>query len=125
MQIDDDVNDDVNDDDRKERQRDRERRAVGGRMRMCGDLFSLITDERCGGVFLSLSLFVPVLCGVEDFCFARVVVSSPKSVVAKSFPFFIVFLPRMKKFKNLDFETLYDLLKKKKKKKREREESKR
>ena len=75
---------------------------------------------------LSLSFCTCFVCGVEDFCFARVVVSSPKSVVAKSFPFFIVFLPRMKKFKNLDFETLYDLLKKKKREReREREESKR
>ena len=95
-------------------------------MRTCGDLFSLNYGREVVCVFLSLSLslFVPVLCGVEDFCFARVVVSSPKSVVAKSFPFFIVFLPRMKKFKNLDFETLYDLLKKKKRE-REGEESKR
>ena len=49
-------------------------------MRMCGDLFSLNYGREVVCLSLSLSLFVPVLCGVEDFCFARVVVSSPKSV---------------------------------------------
>ena len=94
MQIDDDVNDDVNDDDRKERQRDRERRAVGGRMRMCGDLFSLITDERCGGVFLSLSLFVPVLC-VGSKTFALLVSSCrlQKASSQSRFPFLSFFYP--------------------------------
>ena len=57
-------------------------------MRMCVETsFHSITDERWCVSFslsLSLSLFVKNLCfvfGVEDFCFARVVVvSSPKSV---------------------------------------------
>ena len=113
MQIDDDVNDDVNDDDRKERQRDRERRARREDEDVCGDLFSTLNYGRevvCLFLSLSLSFFVKNLCFVWGrrllLCSCRRVVVSKKRRYSR-FPF-------------LDFETLYDLLKK-----RERERERR
>ena len=112
MQIDDDVNDDVNDDDRKERQRDRERRARREDEDVCGDLFSLNTDERWCLFLLSLSLSLsfrkkPLFCFWGSKTFALLVSSScrPQKRRYSRFPF-------------LDFETLYDLLKKREKERR-------
>ena len=81
-------------------------------MRMCGDLFSTKLRTR-GGVSLSLSLSLSFF--VKNLCFVwgrRLLLCSCRRVVVSK-------KRRYSRFPFLDFETLYDLLKKRE---REREE---